>query len=91
MSLSLFMIMNTRDKEMTDQPRLNHFDQKSNLTGNIYMIITCRSNHSQNKSYQFKVFLGSSNRDKFREHLLSDRSLNCFHLDHIELKKAAHR
>ena len=30
------MIMNTRDKEITDQPRLNHFDLKSNSTCNIY-------------------------------------------------------
>ena len=32
------MIMNTRDKEITDQPtgRLNHFDLKSNLTCNRY-------------------------------------------------------
>ena len=35
-SLSLFMIMNTRDKEITDQPRLNHFDLKSNSTCNIH-------------------------------------------------------
>jgi len=28
--------MNTRDKEITDQPRLNHFDLKSNSTCNIY-------------------------------------------------------
>ena len=34
-SLSLFMIMNTTDKEIADQPRLNHFDLKSNLTCNI--------------------------------------------------------
>ena len=31
------MIMNTRDKEITDQPRLNHFDLKSNSTCNIYI------------------------------------------------------
>ena len=31
------MIMNTRDKEITDQPRLNHFDPKSNLAYNIYV------------------------------------------------------
>ena len=31
------MIMNTRDKEITDQPRLNHFDLKSNSTCNIYL------------------------------------------------------
>ena len=30
------MIMNTRDNEITDQPRLNHFDLKSNSTCNIY-------------------------------------------------------
>ena len=36
-SLSLFMIMNTRDKEITDQPRLNHFDLKSNSTCNRYI------------------------------------------------------
>ena len=35
LSLSLFMIMNTRDKEITDQPGLNHFDLKSNSTCNI--------------------------------------------------------
>ena len=34
-SLSSFMIVNTRDKEITDQPRLNHFDLKSNSTCNI--------------------------------------------------------
>ena len=34
-SLSLFMITNTRDKEITDQPRLNHFDLKSNSNCNI--------------------------------------------------------
>ena len=33
-SLSPFMIMNTRDKEITDQLRLNHFDLKSNSTCN---------------------------------------------------------
>ena len=38
-SLSLFMIMNTRDKEITDQPRLNHFDLKSNSTCNIWRIL----------------------------------------------------
>ena len=32
----MFMIMNTRDKEITDQSRLKHFDLKSNLTCNIY-------------------------------------------------------
>ena len=37
-SLSPFMIMNTRDKEITDQPRLNHFDLKSNSTCNRYML-----------------------------------------------------
>ena len=31
------MIMNTRDKEITDQPRLNHFDLKSNSNRNIYI------------------------------------------------------
>jgi len=31
------MIMDTRDKEITDQPRLNHFDLKSNSTCNIYI------------------------------------------------------
>ena len=36
-SLSLFMIMNTRDKEITDQPRLNHFDLKWNSTCNIIL------------------------------------------------------
>ena len=33
------MIMNTRDKEITDQPRLNHFDLKSNSTCNIHINI----------------------------------------------------
>ena len=33
------MIMNTRDKEITDQPRLKSFDLKSNLTCNIYTSI----------------------------------------------------
>ena len=37
LSLSLFMIMNTRDKEITDQPGLNHFDMKSNSTCNIHI------------------------------------------------------
>ena len=32
------MIMNTRDKEMTDQPRLKDFDLKSNSTSNINII-----------------------------------------------------
>ena len=32
------MIMNTRDKEMTDQPRLNHFDLKSNSTCNMIFV-----------------------------------------------------
>ena len=32
------MIMNTRDKEITDQRRLNHFDLKSNSTCNRYAI-----------------------------------------------------
>ena len=37
LSLSLFMIMNTRDEEITDQPGLNHFDMKSNSTCNIHI------------------------------------------------------
>ena len=30
------MVINTRDKEITDQPRLNHFDLKSNSTCIIF-------------------------------------------------------
>ena len=37
-AFSLFMVMNTRDKEITDQPRFNHFDLKSNSTCNIHAI-----------------------------------------------------
>ena len=39
LSLSLFMIMNTRDKEITDQPKLNHFDLKSKSTCNVYIVV----------------------------------------------------
>ena len=35
-SLSL-LVMNTRDKEITDQPRLNRFDLKSNSACNTYI------------------------------------------------------
>ena len=44
-SLSLFLVMNTRDKEITDQPRLNHFDLKSNSTCNKYI-------HTENAPYK---------------------------------------
>ena len=47
-SLSLLMIMNTRDKEITDQPRLNHFDLKSNSTCNIYLHYTNIINDNNN-------------------------------------------
>ena len=33
------MILNTRDKEIADQRRLNHFDPKSNLACNIYVMV----------------------------------------------------
>ena len=34
------MIINTRDKEIRDQPRLNHFDLKSKSTCNMYIPFT---------------------------------------------------
>ena len=47
------MIMNTRDKEITDQPRLNHFDLKSKSTCNIYT----RKIYISSKLKKFKVQL----------------------------------
>ena len=47
-SLSLLMIMNTRDREITDQPKLNHFDLKSNSTCNIYLHYTNIINDNNN-------------------------------------------
>ena len=56
--------MNTRDKEITDQPKLNHFDLKSNSTCNIYIRL-CK----QNVFYCFYKITSSKNynegKDKF--------------------------
>ena len=39
------MTMNTKDKEITDQPSFNHFDLKSNLTCNTYIPLNTIPDH----------------------------------------------